>query len=356
MEWLAPLQHHIVGDIHDVVDGPHAGFADPVLDPLGRGPDLHVLDDGGNISGAQARVLDLNAGQIRRGRAFGLPVRVGVAQRHAGQSSYLPSYADHVEIRISTTQQNDPSYFDVVVDEIDFASGASTEWIEYTYNLTDFVAAGTNIYIGFRENVADNQNDGSAISIDNVYVGAMPVENANNNYEKVFTNVTTISQATSIEKDFDYVHVPNTHFVESTRDLLGFNVYRDDVMINEGTVIETTYVDENLSASTYVYYVKAVYDEGESGPSNEVIVVITGIDELERTVSIYPNPANNVVNINSDTQLKTVRIINYTGQVVYSQNVSGNTLSINTSNLATGIYVLQFETESGWSGQKLVIE
>jgi hypothetical protein len=140
------------------------------------------------------------------------------------------------------------------------------------------------------------------------------------------------------------------------RGLLGFNVYRDDNMINSELVTETTYVDEDLSASTYVYYVKAVYDEGESGPSNSVTVVITGINELERTVSIYPNPANNVVNINSDTQLKTVRIVNYTGQVVYTENVSGNTLSINTSDLATGIYVLQFESESGWTSQKLIIE
>jgi hypothetical protein len=63
-----------------------------------------------------------------------------------------------------------------------------------------------------------------------------------------------------------------------------------------------------------------------------------------------------VVNINSDVAMKTVRIVNYTGQLVYSENAFSNSLSINTSNLAKGIYVLQLETESGWSSQKLIIE
>jgi len=88
-----------------------------------------------------------------------------------------------------------------------------------------------------------------------------------------------------------------------------------------------------------------------------LVTSVTGIEENEMSnINIYPNPANNVVNINSDVNLKTVRIVNYTGQVVYSENVSGNSLSINTSDLATGIYVLQFESEFGWSNEKLVIE
>jgi hypothetical protein len=140
------------------------------------------------------------------------------------------------------------------------------------------------------------------------------------------------------------------------RGLLGYNVYRNNSMINEELVTETTYFDEDLWGNTYTYYVKAVYDEGESGPSNEVTVVIVGIDELERTANIYPNPATNMVNISSDVELKTVRVVNYTGQVVYTENAYSNRLSINISNLAKGVYVLQLETASGWSSQKLVIE
>jgi Carboxypeptidase regulatory-like domain/Secretion system C-terminal sorting domain len=61
--------------------------------------------------------------------------------------------------------------------------------------------------------------------------------------------------------------------VENTnRDLLGYNVYRDNVMVNTATVVETTYLDAGLSAGLYEYYVTAVYDEGESIPSETVSI------------------------------------------------------------------------------------
>lgn len=84
---------------------------------------------------------------------------------------YFDNYNDHIEILISTTVQNNPAAFNTVIGEIDFTAGSSIEWELYSYNLTDFVTAGTDVYIAFRETVADNLVDGSAISIDNVYVG-----------------------------------------------------------------------------------------------------------------------------------------------------------------------------------------
>ena len=83
---------------------------------------------------------------------------------------YFDSYSDHVEIRLSTTVQNDVNAFDTVIDLIDFPVGSSTQWTQYSYLLSDFVSAGTPVYLAFRENVADNYNDGSAIGLDNVMV------------------------------------------------------------------------------------------------------------------------------------------------------------------------------------------
>ncbi len=56
--------------------------------------------------------------------------------------------------------------------------------------------------------------------------------------------------------------------------LLGYNVYRDDEQINETTSSSPSYIDENLLNGTYEYYVTAVYDEGESDPSNTVEVIV----------------------------------------------------------------------------------
>jgi internalin A len=56
--------------------------------------------------------------------------------------------------------------------------------------------------------------------------------------------------------------------------LLGYNIFRNDEQINQDTWTSTSYIDEDMLNGTYNYYVTAVYDEGESDPSNSVEVVI----------------------------------------------------------------------------------
>jgi len=83
-------------------------------------------------------------------------------------------------------------------------------------------------------------------------------------------------------------------------EILGYNIYRDGVMINEEPVSDIIYLDYDIEAEeTYTYYVTVVYNLGESEPSNEVEVFITSVeDELfnvpHRTElhANYPNPFN----------------------------------------------------------------
>jgi hypothetical protein len=264
---------------------------------------------------------------------------------------YINTYIDNVEILISTTSQTNTSAFTTVVDEINFTAASSTEWELYSYDLTDFVSAGTQVYIAFREKVADNFNDGSAISIDNVYVGdgsklAAPVP-----------SITPIDNS-SITRDLNYTFAPVApKTFKSTDAFIGFNVYRDNVKINSTPITASEYTDMDLSEGTYNYCVTAVYDEGESDCSNEVTVVIVGIDDpANATFNIYPNPANEVVNISSAVTVTSIKLMNYTGQIVYSNQTSATQFSINTNDIAAGVYVLQLETENGTSSRKLIIE
>ena len=57
-----------------------------------------------------------------------------------------------------------------------------------------------------------------------------------------------------------------------SRALLGYNVFRDGVMLNTELVPGTAYTDSSLAAGTYTYYATAVWHMGESVPSNEVTV------------------------------------------------------------------------------------
>ncbi|NQV19106.1 MAG: T9SS type A sorting domain-containing protein [Armatimonadetes bacterium] len=59
------------------------------------------------------------------------------------------------------------------------------------------------------------------------------------------------------------------------RVLSGYKIYRNEEMIHEiADPLTTTYLDENLDGGEYTYYVVAVYDEGDSGPSNVQVVEI----------------------------------------------------------------------------------
>ncbi|RLD62066.1 MAG: hypothetical protein DRJ05_01210 [Bacteroidetes bacterium] len=58
----------------------------------------------------------------------------------------------------------------------------------------------------------------------------------------------------------------------STKELTGYNIYRDGVVV--GNTSETSYSDMDLAAGTYEYCVTAVYDDGESDCSNTVEAII----------------------------------------------------------------------------------
>ena len=67
-------------------------------------------------------------------------------------------------------------------------------------------------------------------------------------------------------------------------DLLGYNVYRNGVLI--AFVVEPTIMFENLPPGTYEYFVTAVYEMGESEPSNIVTVIIDNNVPPENFVAV----------------------------------------------------------------------
>jgi len=102
-------------------------------------------------------------------------------------------------------------------------------------------------------------------------------------------------------------------------------------------------------------YVGDVFPEGE--PYSLVIFDgPDGIKENQINISFYPNPATNTLNINSDSEVSNIKVLNYLGQTIDNINVTSMEVTINTSAYNSGIYFIQIETEKGISTQKIVIE
>lgn len=86
--------------------------------------------------------------------------------------------------------------------------------------------------------------------------------------------------------------------------------------------------------------------------------IYTGLEEMivSNQISIYPNPAKEMVNINSATDIKSIKVYNYSGELIKNEAVSGNFWRINTSNYNSGIYLLMVEKEHETITQRFVVE
>ena len=72
------------------------------------------------------------------------------------------------------------------------------------------------------------------------------------------------------------------------------------------------------------------------------------------TLNMYPNPANDVLNISSQRTINTVEIFNVLGQKVITMQVEDTSAEINVSNLNAGIYLIKYEINNSTSTKKFV--
>ncbi len=73
---------------------------------------------------------------------------------------------------------------------------------------------------------------------------------------------------------------------------------------------------------------------------------ITGIENVENaTISVYPNPFNDVLSLSGVASNSTIQIFSVDGKNVYQGNATSS--SLNTSNLSAGVYILSITDVQG---------
>ncbi len=82
---------------------------------------------------------------------------------------------------------------------------------------------------------------------------------------------------------------------------------------------------------------------------------LSGVESRESLATIYPNPANNVLNINANSNISMVEVFNVMGQMVASFDANDVNTQINTSNFSNGVYTVRIHTENGVSNQKFTV-
>ena len=71
-------------------------------------------------------------------------------------------------------------------------------------------------------------------------------------------------------------------------------------------------------------------------------------------LKIYPNPALDILNIESDVNKNIIRIFDLMGNLVESYDVKDKSISINVNQLPKGIYIVEIENEKGKTNSKFI--
>jgi len=179
---------------------------------------------------------------------------------------------------------------------------------------------------------------------------------------------------------FDTKNYGTTGVLDGNADssqIAGYNVYRTDVnatspfnKLNASPVTAATYLDviPNVLESwgVYKYYVTTVFNDSqdneflcESATSDTISLEFPAVgfnDPNASKLSLYPNPATEVVNVKSTSTINTIEVMNYVGQMVFTMNdVNSKTAKVNVTTMRSGVYFVKVTTLDGTRTTKITV-
>jgi len=127
--------------------------------------------------------------------------------------------------------------------------------------------------------------------------------------------------------------------------------------------VEVTFDASNLVIGEYFADLVFVTNDPEAQtfevPVHLTVVDGIGIGEGDASrieMLVYPNPARDMVNVQSNLTINRLSIFNHIGQTVAEVYANELTTSVSTSKLESGVYIIRIETDNGYTTQKLVVE
>ena len=128
-----------------------------------------------------------------------------------------------------------------------------------------------------------------------------------------------------------------------------YNVYQDGKLIvtTQDTVCQ---VMSLVNGKTYEFVLEPVDFAGNKG-TKDTLSVITGnyqsLQKTENIISVYPNPASEIVNIESTTGISQVSVYSGSGVLQVSNSFSGEkSCTIPVNDLPAGMYLIRVVTDT----------
>ena len=141
-----------------------------------------------------------------------------------------------------------------------------------------------------------------------------------------------------------------------------FNLYFVDNPDQHEEVYGTQWIFEVDDEEEVSLYVTTVDQAGQESVPSEILTFRPGSENVneygQASLSLYPNPTHNVLNLNADLQGRTeVMILDMNGRTVKHYVVNGlNEMRLNVSDLQSGVYFIRVSNETTNAVGKFVVE
>ena len=83
---------------------------------------------------------------------------------------------------------------------------------------------------------------------------------------------------------------------------------------------------------------------------------VLSVELLEKAVRLYPNPANEVLNVACDYDIESIAVFDAVNRLVEERKVNAKTLQLSLANYAQGTYFITITTEKGKLNKKFVVQ
>lgn len=201
------------------------------------------------------------------------------------------------------------------------------------------------------------------------------------NFTNIINPTISFNMAFDIENNWDSFYVEYTTDRGNTWQVLGTandpNWYNSNTV--QGTCLGAQWTGTDSTVRNYTHDLSFLTNEpsvifrfvmaSDQNLHEEGVMLddlqITGtvsVDQnfLEKSIMLYPNPANEIVNLkwNSELKIKNISIFNTQAALIYQKahQLQGNQMQINTSNFAKGLYFVNISANGNNIVKKLIIK
>jgi hypothetical protein len=121
-----------------------------------------------------------------------------------------------------------------------------------------------------------------------------------------------------------------------------------------------SYTITNANGTILAELTAANANFGSTNTTQFCLTSSAGIEEylLSQSVSIAPNPANDLLNIQAknENQIETISIYNLAGQLLIEKSVNENQTQIEIAALSGGMYIVKIQTQFGLIAKQIIVQ